>query len=237
MITNGLQNALSSMGIKNRGDGWFDTPTVDALYRISGPEWKSKAWVQVIGDVRQAKASGIPAQRGNQAMGYYEDLGAFTDTGGVCKPSDLASCHLFSELQNQLNRVLKAHGQKEIRVDGEIGPGTVGAISRVYALTPSFSKLPAGTCAQAADNAFGLTSSFQKMATIAGAPPRPLAQCKTRRIIKTPTGLEEMQFDVKAEGAEQAGFAQVIMDNPLIAGAVIGGALLLWQFQTKGKRK
>lgn len=71
MMIEALQHRLRHMGYENRADGFVDRATIRALTDISGPSWKSKAWIQVYGDVLHAAATGrVPTTTKEEIMSY-----------------------------------------------------------------------------------------------------------------------------------------------------------------------
>ena len=76
MMVEALQHSLRKLGVKTRGDGFVDKGMSSALERISGPHWKSKAWIQVFGDVIGKTDEPIPSM----PMGDIE-IGAVDDDG------------------------------------------------------------------------------------------------------------------------------------------------------------
>ena len=64
-------------------------------------------------------------------MSYYPLSGVFTESGGVCKPSNSSTLAQYKAMQTQLNRVATVLSLSKIGVDGDIGPGTLRLLSNI----------------------------------------------------------------------------------------------------------
>jgi len=141
-----LQRGIKRLGYPGvKVNGVMDRQTAQALDRISGPEWKSKAFIQLMGDVIAAvrnpgRATDRAAWRKARKMvgakiglHGYMDLGETTDSGGMSLtfgrgirnpanmvPIDGMTRGVFEELQREINRI-----GGSVAVDGIIGEDTL----------------------------------------------------------------------------------------------------------------
>lgn len=142
---------------------------------------------------------------------------------GVCKPMDFDTLNIVRDMQNQINRVAKMKGAKLIAVDGDIGPGTVAAVSAVLSsLAPatfdtSSSAAVARVCDQIGARAKAVADGLNAPAQVSA--PIPLKQPS----IIMPSGLE-----VKAPPMVGAslidGVKNLGMTTLLILGVAAAGA-------------
>jgi hypothetical protein len=136
---------------------------------------------------------------------------------GVCKPTNKPTLDLFLALQDQLNRVLFAKKAPLIAVDGDIGPGTVKAVSAVLGMS--------ATCAVVASKADVLASQVQTLANGLGAPahvdgPKP---ARPPSIIDTATGAELAVPGAGAGASLTSAFAGMSTTTMLMLGAAVVG--------------
>jgi hypothetical protein len=150
------------------------------------------------------------------------DAANFNSTAipGVCKATNQTTLNLFKELQRQLNRVLSTYGAKLIGVDGEIGPGTVGAMTVAF---------PAGTwnCTSIAGGADAWMPETKLLADSKGAP----AQVSSPRPPKPPSIIDPITNKEKPQPTSDSimdFFKNMSTTEMLVgAGAVVGVAFLL----------
>lgn len=87
VIVGALQRRLHGLGFPLRTDGYMGTRTTAALEVVSGPNWRDKTWLQLMGDVLAAKGPhrvAIPKQpplyrRLAPAFPGMSPVGDFTD--------------------------------------------------------------------------------------------------------------------------------------------------------------
>ncbi len=76
MMTKAIQISLADMGYPLVPDGWLGSQTTRGIAVISGPGWYDKTWIQIIGDVLDAKDAGfrfVKPKRGGLSMGAAEE--------------------------------------------------------------------------------------------------------------------------------------------------------------------
>jgi lysozyme family protein len=178
-----LQRGLNRMGCRLREDGFLGARSTYCLRQVSGRSWHDKAWLQIMGDVIGAIDAGMRIRpRSAQAMGLYADLGAaealqYKNVSGVCIGSNTYTKSLFTQLQQQLNRVAGARGLRRITVDGKIGSQTVALANQVMdpsVLEPSLLERLLGTktgCDAIASRAEELVPAIQAFANQLQAAP------------------------------------------------------------------
>jgi len=76
LIIQGLQNLLNDRGASLEADGDFNVETMGALEHFAGPNWHSKSWTQLYGDVIAGKPYGGKFRRARGvALGFDGDIG------------------------------------------------------------------------------------------------------------------------------------------------------------------
>jgi hypothetical protein len=84
MLVEAVQRGLLRMGAGVKQSGILDQATVDALRRISGPEWHGKTWLQILGDVSDAIDRRVWLGRSVRPLGEYVSMsGIEISTGAV----------------------------------------------------------------------------------------------------------------------------------------------------------
>jgi len=87
LIIHGLQNLLNDRGASLEADGDFNVETMGALEHFAGPNWHSKSWTQLYGDVIAGKPYGgkFRKARGVALAGPQQELGhtAYQHVGGA----------------------------------------------------------------------------------------------------------------------------------------------------------
>jgi hypothetical protein len=196
MMMNGIQNGLRRLGVKTRGDGFMDRATDMALVKISGPQWKNKAWFTLISEVNMAKSNShmgagraLAPPGGHSALGgvfdFLREMGEkrqplFRVVGSVCKPVSRTTLLQFQKMQEQINRVAQSMGVSKIRVDGEIGSGTLSKLKQVW---PAGILNAPSVCKVASENVVGITAALKGVADKAGVP----AKVPGPALLKPPT--------------------------------------------------
>lgn len=88
MLTQALQKTLVKMGANIAVTGILDDPTAACLDQVSGPEWLSDSWYEVVRDVLKAKKRGfrfaavVPEQGATVGMGGLGPLDFLPDVPG-----------------------------------------------------------------------------------------------------------------------------------------------------------
>lgn len=81
----------------------------------------------------------------------------------ICRPRNPRTLQIFTELQEQVNRVARVDGFPEIAVDGDIGPETIKGVENALGMS-------ADNCDQIAYGAAGLAEDLKMTADEAGEP-------------------------------------------------------------------
>jgi len=156
MLVEGIQHRLRTLGVTTRGDGFLDPATEAAIRRISGPGWKSKPWITIVGDV--LRTTRMTFGKEPIAMGHYGSLGDYpghphsypplretlgqvsitTPTGpwghtkrGSCEPKKPETLASFRALQHAMNRVAQHKGYSRIAEDGILGNKSVALAQKI----------------------------------------------------------------------------------------------------------
>ncbi|MHC4175885.1 MAG: hypothetical protein ACYSWU_00150 [Planctomycetota bacterium] len=150
MIVETLQHKLATLGYPNRQDGFVDKATAAAMRELSGPNWKSKTWLQLYGDVLY-RGNHSASPTGAMGMGYSSmglvlqpnwcstknPQGNCKPIRGIVLPMTIETANLFKAVQNQANRVASSYGWSRIAVDGRLGSGTLSLVNKCLAKIPA----------------------------------------------------------------------------------------------------
>lgn len=168
------------------------------------------------------------------------DASGFKNVSGVCKPMDFAALAKFKELQSQCNRVAQVKGYSKVKVDGDIGRGTVELVERILGIRIYATGKDCGFVAANVEN---LTSSIKHVADTWKAPTTvsPPISSTGGGSITTPVGQIAPPPDAGTPadpyGASAIpGFGQMSTGMKIAAGAgLVGIAVLAGRELKKGK--
>jgi hypothetical protein len=81
-IVKAIQINLNSMGCSLVPDGFLGSETALCISKVAGKGWYDKTWVQIIGDILNAKEAGFrfPKKQGGPGLGSF---GAEEEAGGL----------------------------------------------------------------------------------------------------------------------------------------------------------
>lgn len=251
MIVNAAQARMRELGFKTEGHGFAEKPTQAAFARVSGPQWKDKAWIQIYGDLLNASKAGLAHRKpmGDSMHGNYtQGLGAIANVGwcsdrnpqppckprrGVCTPKDAATLASFKAAQNGINRILKAKGKGGyISVDGRPGSGTVKALERA--------RVAAGLPGGQALGPFTHCDQFSAVADVIAITLNSLAdKMGVAKIVKPAVSFSAPSMPTPGGGVynppAQAGIAAFAQSTTGMV--VIAGGVLAFLYMRKPKRK
>jgi hypothetical protein len=142
MIVATIQKRLAAKGYANKGRGFVDKATANALNQLAGRKWRNKTWLQLCGDVLnrigstpdRSKAMGMGADDGVLIWCSKEyPQGGCTPLSGVVKPMTVYTAEVFKDMQNQANRCASKLSLSPTAVDGRIGTGTLSLANKIVA--------------------------------------------------------------------------------------------------------